>query len=66
MGEWTVILGAFVRWLLKGCKTNLKDEIDGYYEPRWVGNYITGLITSVIIIMIALLFIKYIEPLLSR
>ncbi len=25
-------LGAFVRWLFKGCKTKLRDEIEGNFE----------------------------------
>ncbi len=46
-------LGGFVRWLLKGCKTKLKDEVNGNLEASWgwtydTENYIIGLIVSVI------------------
>lgn len=52
-------LGGFVRWLLKGCRTKLKDEIEGNLEPKWLKsydteNYIIGLITSIIMIVIAM------------
>ena len=29
-------IGGFVRWLLKGCKTKLGDEIHGRLEPKWL------------------------------
>ncbi len=46
-------LGGFVRWLLKGCKTKLKDEVNGNLEASWgwtydTENYIIGLIVGVI------------------
>jgi hypothetical protein len=49
------LLGGFFRWLLKGCKTSLKDEIEGNLDATWgstydMENYIIGLIASVIII----------------
>jgi len=55
MPETARLLGGFVRWLLKGCKTSLKDEVEGNLDATWGGtydteNYIIGLITSVIII----------------
>ncbi|MDR3652923.1 MAG: hypothetical protein P4L34_08130 [Paludibacter sp.] len=55
MPEFGRLLGGFVRWLLKGCKSSLKDEIEGNLEATWgvtydTENYIIGLITSVIII----------------
>lgn len=28
-------VGGVMRWLLKGCKTKLKDEIDGNFEPTF-------------------------------
>ena len=57
----TIYLGAFVRWLLKGCKTNLRDELNGNLSPKILNSYdtesyIIGLITAVIVIGIALLF----------
>jgi hypothetical protein len=52
-------LGGFVRWLLKGCKTKLDDEIHGRLDPKWLDsydteNYIIGLITSIIMVVIAM------------
>jgi hypothetical protein len=50
-------LGAFIRWLLKGCKTSLKDEVNGNLEPRWLKsrdteNYIIGLVSGVVIFLV--------------
>ncbi|MBR7022119.1 MAG: hypothetical protein IKI09_01430 [Bacteroidales bacterium] len=50
-------LGAFIRWLLKGCKTILKDEVNGNLEPRWLKshdteNYIIGLVSGVVIFLV--------------
>lgn len=61
MIETTERIGGFVRWLLKGCKTCLKDEVEGNLRPAVLDsysteNYIIGLITAAIIIGIALLF----------
>ena len=58
----TKFLGGFVRWLLKGCKTKLSDEIHGRLEPKWLKsydteNYIIGLITCIIIVIIAILIV---------
>lgn len=52
-------LGALVRWLLKGCKTKLRNEIDGTFDASWGGtydmeNYIIGIVTSLILIGIAI------------
>jgi len=60
MPEFGILLGGFVRWLLIGCKTSLKDEIQGNLDATWGGtydteNYIIGLVTSVIIIAIVIL-----------
>ncbi len=58
----TRYLGGFIRWLLKGCFTNLKDEVEGNIDPTWGGtydfeNYVTGIFTIVIIIgLIILIF----------
>ena len=51
----TRLIGGFIRWLLKGCKTSLRDEVEGNLDASWGGsydfeNYIIGLITSIIII----------------
>lgn len=55
-------LGAFVRWLLKGCKTKLQDEIDGIFDATWgatydTENYIIGLVTVLIMIGITVIVI---------
>lgn len=60
MPETAMWIGGFVRWLLKGCKSSLKDEIEGNLDASWAGtydteNYIIGLVTSVIIIAIVIL-----------
>ncbi len=34
-----IYIGAMIRWLVKGCKTNLKDELAGRLDPRWGGSY---------------------------
>ncbi|NSW45742.1 MAG: hypothetical protein HPY79_08015 [Bacteroidales bacterium] len=56
----TAWLGGFIRWLLKGCKTSLKDETEGNFDATWGGsyeieNYIIGIITAIIIIAIIIL-----------
>jgi len=48
-------IGGFIRWLLKGCKTSLQDEIEGNFDAVWGGtydteNYIIGVATVVIIL----------------
>ena len=48
-----------VRWLLKGCKTSFRDEVEGNLDATWGGtydteNYIIGLVTAFIILMIVL------------
>ena len=53
-------LGAFVRWLFKGCKTKLRDEIEGNFEATWgvtydMDNYIIGNVTVLIMILIAVI-----------
>jgi hypothetical protein len=55
-------IGGFVRWLLKGCKTNLKDEIFGRFEPSWgrtydFENFIIGIITILFILIISAIII---------
>jgi hypothetical protein len=55
MPETAKWIGGFIRWLLKGCKTSLRDEVEGNLDATWGGsydfeNYIIGVITSVIII----------------
>ena len=48
-------IGGFVRWLLKGCKTKLQDEVEGSLEATWGGtydreNYVIGFVTVAIIL----------------
>jgi hypothetical protein len=57
MPETAKWIGGFIRWLLKGCKTLLKDEIEGSLDASWGGtyeieNYIIGVVTVVIIIFL--------------
>lgn len=59
----TRLIGGFVRWLLKGCKTSLQDEIEGNLDATWGGtydteNYIIGIIT-VIIILSAIVWVVF-------
>ncbi len=49
------MIGGFIRWLFKGCRTSLQDEIEGNLDATWGGtydteNYIIGIITTVIIL----------------
>lgn len=62
MIETTILIGGFVRWLIKGCKTKLLDEIEGNLEPKWLKsyemeNYIIGLITCIVIVVIAIFIV---------
>ncbi len=55
MPETARLLGGFLRWLFKGCKTSLRDEIEGNLEATWGGtydteNYIVGLIAVIVLI----------------
>lgn len=61
MISWTVTVGAFVRWLLKKCKTRLKDEIEGNFPAKWGGSYeiesyVIGIVTVVLILSLILFF----------
>ncbi len=52
-------IGGFIRWLCKGCKTSLKDEVEGNLEATWGGtydteNYIIGFITTLLFLGIIL------------
>lgn len=52
-----IYLGAMLRWLLKGCKTNLKDELEGNLDAKWGGsydfeNFIIGVVTVAIILLL--------------
>lgn len=55
-----IYFGGLVRWLLKGCKTNFKDEVEGNLEGSWGGtydfeNFIIGIVSGVIFFAIILL-----------
>ncbi len=59
MPETAKLIGGFIRWLLKGCKTSLRDEVEGNLDGTWGGsydveNYIIGLVTVVIILGVAI------------
>lgn len=54
---WLVNIGAFFRWLFKGCKTNLRDELNGVGEPTWgpsidFENYVIGLLVDIVFIVL--------------
>jgi hypothetical protein len=55
MPETAVYIGAFIRWLLKLCKTKLRDEIKGIFNPVLLDsytmeNFFIGLISVTIVI----------------
>ncbi len=57
MPETAMLLGGFIRWLLKGCKTNLRDEMKGNLDATWGStydfeNYIVGIASAVIILVV--------------
>ncbi len=54
MPEWGMLIGGFIHWLLHGCKTSLRDEIEGNLDATWGGsydieNYVLGIITVLIL-----------------
>jgi len=58
----TMFIGAFIRWLFKGCNTKLKDEIEGNFKGTWgksydFENYIIGIVTGIVITVIAYVFV---------
>ena len=48
-------IGALVRWILKGCKTSLNDEL---YHNNDVLNFITGLVFSCLIVLLLVLLVS--------
>jgi len=49
------LIGAVLRWLYKGCRSSLKEEIHGNYDAKWAGsyeleNYIIGVIFAIVLI----------------
>lgn len=56
------LLGGLIRWIIKGCKTKLRDEIEGNFEGTWGGtysieNYIIGVSTVILILIIVVIII---------
>lgn len=48
-------IGGFIHWFLHGCKTSLRDEMEGNLDANWGGtydteNYIIGVVTVIIIL----------------
>jgi len=63
MIELVIELGGFIRWLLKGCKTKLKDEVEGNFDATWGGsyrteNYIIGIVTDLILLGIIIIILR--------
>jgi hypothetical protein len=49
------LIGAVLRWLFKGFRSSLKEEIRGNYDAKWAGsyeleNYIIGVIFAIVLI----------------
>ena len=60
MPETAKYIGGFIRWLLKGCKSKLQDEVEGNFEATWGGtydfeNFIIGVVTVIVILAIILI-----------
>ncbi|GET22021.1 hypothetical protein CLV93_10426 [Prolixibacter denitrificans] len=55
LGQLLIVIVGFFRWLLKGCKTDLSNEINGYKDRtnniRGV-NYAIGIIILILIIIL--------------
>jgi hypothetical protein len=61
MPEWAEFIGAIIRWLLKGCKTSLRDEIGGNFERSWGPSYdVENLIIGIVSVDILLVLILWI------
>lgn len=50
------MLGAFIRWLFKGCKTNLLKE---YENGKWFTDALLGYILIILLFGIMMILIKY-------
>ena len=60
--------GAFVRWMLKGRKTRLQDEINGHMKPKWgftyrfenliIGSIVDAIFLSIIILLLSVGIIR--------
>lgn len=56
-------IGGFVRWLYKGCKTSLRDELEGNLDATWGGsydteNYVLG-VATVVVLLVFILFLAF-------
>jgi hypothetical protein len=61
MLEWVEAFGAFFRWVFKGFKTSLRDEVSGNFKKSWgpsydIENLIIGYAASIIILAIVYWF----------
>jgi len=50
-------IGGFIRWLFKGCRTKLKDELDGNLDAKrgmsyGFENFIIGIVFVVVVLVI--------------
>jgi len=66
MPEWAEFIGAIVRWIIKGFKTSLRDELDGNLENTWGASYDTENMIIGYISIIVLLGIVFLIFLLAR
>lgn len=60
MDEFAIMIGGLMRWVSKGFKTNLSDEINGCFDAKWgksyeLENYIIGLVTTAVLIGVLIL-----------
>jgi hypothetical protein len=58
------LLGAFIRWITKGCKGKLINEIDGIYPATWgrsydMENLAIGMLVGFILIAIVIILLYY-------
>jgi len=49
MPEWAMLIGGVIRWLLKGCKTSLREEVEKYDFTNYFLGIIFCLVVSIII-----------------
>jgi len=59
-----VILGGVVRWLLKGRKTKLQDEIHGVMDSTWglsyrFENWVVGMIVILLLLSVGILLVYW-------
>ncbi|MDP4202116.1 MAG: hypothetical protein Q8861_05430 [Bacteroidota bacterium] len=58
------MLGGFIRWLIKGCKTDLKKEVSGKYVATWgrsyeMENLAIGMLVGFVFIATIIVLIHY-------